>query len=158
MEYETTALESDNINALWMKNVFESLKNLEIMERNAREGCASLFEYLQIPIEYRNVILADAQYKNLRFMVTEFSLLLMKLRPVLQEEEMKLLTKTSKKLIELMERKKFFVKEFKRNNMMISQVTPVFNEFLNLLSDNISEIIKKIEHLLYISQEEKPRW
>jgi hypothetical protein len=160
MDYDlTTAVESDNINSIWLKNVFESLKNLEIMQRNAREGCSSLFEYLQIPMEHRNAILADAQYKNLKFMVTEFSLLLSKLAPILEPDDVEKLDGINQRFLKIIDHKNIFIKELRRNNFPYSQTTPAFDETLNLISLQVSKIIMKIEHLLYIKNEDnKPKW
>lgn len=160
MEYDVdSTTESDNINSLWLKSVFESLKSLENMERMAREGCSSLLEYLQYPIELRASQFADIQYKNLRFMVTEFSLLIRKLNPIIDETYGNTLMLTVSRLQNVIDRRGLFVKEVKKNNYISTELTNNFSRALFLLSEAISEIIKKIDYILYIKEKDnKPKW
>ena len=65
-----------NISTLWLTNIFNNLKALENIERLAREGCSSITDYIQIPPAHQNIILVEAQYKNLRFFVFELEILL----------------------------------------------------------------------------------
>lgn len=161
MEQESNLLESDNINSIWLKNVYESLKNLEIMERNAREGCASLFDYLQIPLDYRVKEFAEIQYKNLRFMVTEFALLITKLSPLIEDDELKKLREINKRLTRIINNRSLFLRDIKKGGGIIhTTLTITFDNTLELLSSQVSDIIKKMEHILYIKEdkESRPRW
>lgn len=153
-------LESDNINELWLKSVFESLKNLEIMERNARDGCQNILEYMQMPIEYRLTQVANVQYANLKFMISEFSLLIKKLRPILKEEYVKKLVVSSKRMLKISQNKNVFIKDIKRGGVIYANTTSSFDEALEILSNQISDIIKEIEELLYIKDkgDNKKRW
>ncbi len=69
---EERQFEATNISDLWLKNIFENVKNLESMERLAREGCVSLLEFAQMDSR----MLPEIQYKNLKMMISEIELLL----------------------------------------------------------------------------------
>ncbi len=156
--------ESTNINSLWLTNIFENLKNLEVMERISREGCNSLMDYLQIPLAQRQIILADTQYKNLKFMVTEMQLLLTDLSPVVAKDKHKAFMDTLKKIQPPIHIRRLFLVErhsVMKNGIFTSEVTPFFYETLTFLSELKLDIIKEISHILYIKDDggnNKPKW
>jgi len=150
--------ESSNINTKWLENIYENLKNLEVISRNAREGCSSLLEYLQIPLQSKAIIIADVKYKNLRFMVTEMDLLLTDLTPVLEEEKLNSLRETLNKIEPLMKNRDLFVEESfsaSSNSINHSENTDLFNETLKFLLKLRIDIIKSISHILYMSKSDR---
>lgn len=152
---ENERLQSGNINALWIDNIYQNLKNLENMERLANEGCLSILEYASIPIGQNKIVLGDLQYKNLRMMVSEFDLLITDLTPVIEEKDITLFINEINNIKKVINNRKLFVKESTshRNIMMSSEITPFFNETLIYLRDLKRKLIKQIEGLLYIKQE-----
>lgn len=158
---EAGEFESTNINSKWLENIYENIKNLENLERSAYEGCVSLLDYLQIPPETRHVIVGDAQYKNLKFMVTEIHLLLGDLTPVMKKERLKSFREQIEMIQNVISERYLFVKEPKNQDRTIkySQVTPFFEKSLKFLSEIKIEIIKEISDILYVrAQEKTPTW
>lgn len=153
--------ESSNINSIWLQNIYENIKNLEAMERLAREGCSSILEYLQIPYEARPIIIADTQYKNLKLIYNELYLLLSDLVPVIKPDEMEKFRDKLDALEEVIKIKKLFVKErYSKNksNVISSEVTNFFYQTLKFLSNIKIAIIINISHILYVKEEDKKTW
>ena len=155
MEEPAATFESTNINARWLENVYENLKNLEIMERLAREGCTTLLEYLQIPPQQRAVMIADAQHKNLKMMVTEMGLLLTDLTTMLEEDKLKKLRESLEKIRLACARRAFFVKEVysASRGIVNSRTTDFFDETLSFIAGLRVEIIQMIAPLLYVKKQ-----
>lgn len=153
---DSDVYESSNINAIWLQNIYENIKNLEQLERIAREGCNSIMEYLQIPHESRAFILGDVQYKNLRFIITELDLLLIDLTPVIKESELIDFQLSLNKVKELIENRRLFLEEPRGVDRSIrySKPKPFFYETLNFLSLLKVSIIKSIAHILYIKNDD----
>lgn len=150
--------ESSNINAQWLKNIFENLKNLESLERTAREGCITLLDYLNIPMSEWKIKEGDSMYKNLKFMLTEIKLLITDLTPVLDKEVLESFNTKVESLDRLLKIDKLFVNRvFSLNGSSIiaTKVTPYFYETLDAVSILKREIISKIAHILYMKNESK---
>lgn len=156
-EFETT-----NISTLWNKNIFENVKNLEEMERLAREGCQSILQFIQMDPNTIHLILPEIQYKNLKMMVSEIGLLLSDLSPVVDEtfyKEIEL--ELAKYKIQILT-KKFFIVDIKEQ-LKVTKKPKILNkyltnEFYNLLekvSDLKVKIIKKIAPILFVEKKEK---
>jgi len=142
----------------WVKNIMENLKNLEVMERYAREGCQTILEYLQIPYEQRQVIIADVQYKNLRLIINELILLITDLTPVVNPDTLNTFDGQLKKLTELIKERKSFVKETynaSSNTVTTSSVTELYFKVLETTTSMRREIIKEIRGMLYPFSEKK---
>lgn len=143
--------ESTNINGLWLQNIFENLKNLENLQRVANEGCTSLMDYMQLTQQQRDIFLADTQYKNLRYIVTEIELLLTDLTPVLRDkaDEYRNQLDLVKKDIDVAS---LFITEqvSEDHRIMYRKVTPYFWETIKYLTKLKIEIIKAISKLLYV--------
>jgi len=147
---------STNINSLWLQNIFENLKNLEVYERLAREGCGNLLEYVQLPIEKRQIFLNDVQYKNLRFILTEMHLLLSDLTPVIEKKSLEKFETNMIKLERIINNRKLFVKEgYSATHGAISnsKLTDMFYHTLDFLCSMRQDIIKEISHILYVKSE-----
>lgn len=152
--------ESTNINIRWLENIYEQLRTIQSMERLAREGCNSIMEYLQIPLQSRQVILSDVEYKNLRFMALEMDILISNLAPILK-------TKTeeyNKKidfLLNNLDKQELFLKQIKKNGQVVMvEPLPFLYQSINYLSNIKGDLIKDIGHLLYIVEQDdkKKKW
>ena len=148
-------VESTNINSLWLQNIYENLKNLEVEFRYAFEGCKDVLEYCNIPVHNRRQIIADVQYKNLRMIVTELRLLIKDIAPVIPDDYEMFLTKLQP-IIEVINTRSLFVtekvSEVKRT-IISSEVTPFYNKTVEYLNALNMDLVLKIKHLLYISDE-----
>ena len=156
-----TNVDSGNINALWLENIYENLKNLEKMERIAREGCSSVFEYLQYSPQDRKVMVGDIQYRNLSLMFTEFELLLTDLVPVVNGEKHEFYLRIIKPFQKIIKHRDMFVSERKLLNGSISATvtTDEFWKVLDVLSDLRRDIIKEISPILYVKEDvKKKKW
>lgn len=150
--------EATNINSLWLMNVFENLKNLERMQRLAKEGCSSVMEYLSLPIAEKELIIADVQYKNLRFIVGEIDLLLTDLTPVIEEKKIEKFRENLSKVVQIMNNRKLFVHEpysQSKKQIITRNLRPLFYDTLQYLTQLKVEIIKEISHILYVKGQSK---
>jgi len=154
-DFETT-----NINLEWLNNIYSELKIIQDIERIAREGCRNLMEYLQIPFEQQRIIMADTQYKNMRFFALELDLLLSNLAPVIKKDIEKYEKQLSPILKNLNDRS-LFIGERRVNNRIVEIYTlPFFHTTLTYLIKIKSEVIKDIGHLLYLPNDPvgKKKW
>ena len=157
---EQDEFESSNINTRWLENIYEQLRTIQSMERLAREGCNSIMEYLQIPFQSREIILADVEYKNLRFMALEMDILISNLAPVL-DKKTEDYNKRVDSVMNNLDRRNLFLKEVKKDNKVVMiQTLPFLYQSINYLSAIKSDLIKDIGHLLYIPEQDnnKKKW
>jgi len=153
-------LNQNTINTLWMQNIYDNLKNLEMLERLAREGCTSLLDYLQIPHQNRNIVIGDAQFKNLRFMVTELHLLLTDLTPVMEETKITNMRGGLAKVQKSISTRSLFINDRRsatNNNIATSEPTDLFNMTLDYLATMRISIIKEISPILYVRAGEETK-
>ncbi len=152
--------ETTNINLEWLNNICGELKIIQDIERMAREGCRNLMEYLQIPIASQRIVMADTQYKNIRFFALELDILISNLAPVIKDnvdkyqEQLKTISKN-------INNRSLFVEERHINNRLVEIYTlPFFNVTLEYLLSIKSNIIKDIAHILYLPEEDitKKKW
>lgn len=156
----TNSFSTSNINQRWLENIFENLKNLENGERLAREGCISLMEYLQMTPDQRAIMLADIQYKNLRFMITEIDLLLTDVTPVVDPTKIEELRTKLVKVSQVKDVRSLFIKESYsqiKNAILKTELTDFFYKTLTFISQMRREIIIEIKHILYIDDTSKRR-
>lgn len=142
-----------NINMLWLQNIFENLKNLEYMERIAREGTDSLIDYIKVPEQDRSRYFAAIQYKNLKMMISEMFLLLADLQPVITSQFYKEIKESLDKLQEsITEERKFIKSYFSQVSKSVykAELTTNFDVMLKIVSSMRSRIIKEISHLLFV--------
>ena len=154
-DFETT-----NINLEWLNNIYNELKTIQGIEMIAREGCRNLMEYLQIPIDSQKIVMADAQYKNMRFLALELDLLITNLAPVIKDKVSKY-DNQLKPILKNINNRSLFVDETTINNKVVEIYTlPFFNLTIDFLVSIKAEIIKDIAHILYLPEEEvgKKRW
>jgi len=145
-------LESNNINQLWIKNIYENIKKLEELFRRSSEGCSSLIEYLMIPISIREREISEAMYKNLKLIRTEMKLLVADCCLHLQDNKYNKYLEKIDALKKIINNKAIFITESysARLNMIIgSQVTQYFQETLDFFFNLRVEIMRDIKSLLY---------
>lgn len=141
-----------NFNEKWLDNIYENIKKIEDYERLVREGCKSLLDFMNIPSSQRHVVIGQTQFQNLRFLVTEFKLLLADLTPILEtnkEEEFdKILTQIDDALL----KKQLFLKEEfdVARNLVRANPTNFFYDTINVLHKMKVDLFKVIKHILYI--------
>ncbi len=149
-DFETT-----NINLEWLNNIYSQLKIIQDIERISREGCRNLMEYLQVPLDSQRLIMADAQYKNMRFFAIELDILIKNLAPVIKDHVEKYNEQLGK-IITNINRRDLFLEERRINNKVVEIYTlPFFDVTINYLVSIKSEIIKDIAHILYLNDDGK---
>lgn len=147
--------ETGNINSKWLENVYENLKNLENLERMAREGCLSLIDYVQIQPKNKQSFFTDVQYKNARMIVGEMRLLLTDLVPIIKQESHISFMKTLQELERAIYTRELFVVDnwsVTTNTITHSRLTPFFFQTMDFLSDLKLKIIREIAHILYVDK------
>ena len=152
--------QSSNIHEKWLESLFEQIKNIQAMQRIAREGATNLMEYMQIPMEMQPILLADIEYKNLRFLVLEMDLLVSNLSNVLKEKTQVFHDKINK-VIDIIDNRELFIKDRFRNGQLMSrEAMPLFYETINYIFTINAQIIADISHILYIPEEDngKKKW
>ena len=75
-----------NIGTKWLDSLYNSIERITENERQAREGCESLIQYVQ-DINYFNKNLQAIQLKNLSFMIGEIKISLPKAKRFIKKEE-----------------------------------------------------------------------
>lgn len=155
---EENNFEATNINAKWLDNIYENLKNLEMMQRLAKNGCRDLYDYFQIPIEQRQITLADNQFQNLKLMVGEFGLLLTDLEPVMDSGKLNRFREELARVDGALGARNLFLYETfsePKKKMVAVQLKPAFYTLLDHLCMMRARIIKEIAHILYVHKEVK---
>lgn len=157
---EVTEYESTNINSLWLNNISENLKNLEMLERLAGEGCVSIMDYLQMPIETREIIMADTMYKNLKLIPREMSLLITDLIPVISEDKKEEFDRKIKGVLQNINTRGLFIRDIRQdsNGQVMSKVTDFYYDTFYYLVSLRRDIIKEISHILYVKSDNKKKW
>lgn len=151
-------MQSANINDKWLNNIYDNIKRLEEHERLAREGCESLMNYFQIPERTRHLILGDTQFKNLRFFVTEFHLLLSDLSPIVPQEKNRDYREALNKIDKALTNRNLFVMDVYNSSHHLKEVKlkPFFFDTLFFLSNLKVELFYHIKNILYMSK--GPEW
>lgn len=150
--------ESTNINQKWLENIYENIKQIETKMRLSYEGCGSVLDYLMIPQNQRPIVIGEIQYKNLRLVVTEISLLLDDLAPVIDETVYKDLIAQLNKLRTFIEVPSLFIDSVylhSKSSIVSTQVTPFFYQTLEAVVALKREIIKTISHILYVKEDKR---
>ena len=155
-----TDFESTNINIEWLNNILEELKLIQDLERQSREGCRNLMEYLQIPFNQQKIIMADVQYKNMRFLALELDLLIVNLAPIIPEKVDEY-SRQLNAIIKNINKRSLFLEERKVKNRVVEVYTLSFlHQTIDYLVKIKSNIIKDISSILYIKPEEigRKKW
>lgn len=128
-----------NFSTLWLKNLFDSFTRLQIYERNCRDGCTDIMEYL----EQNPSRLSELQFQYLRQAVTEIGIILGNTKPKLDRKfflHARVHIKQMKNAID-MNPEKVFVPMF---NQLNNSTTYVLSEEYWDMLDEISRIREKI--------------
>lgn len=151
--------ESTNIHLKWLEHLYKQISRIQDMERMAKEGCIDLMEYLKIPLEMQRVLIPEAQYKNLRFMILEIDILIRNASNILGEKT-STYEKRIKPILMSIDNRNLYLKEYKQRGMIVNiQLLPFFHATLKYLNPIISEFIKDISPILYLDEEKKtPNW
>ena len=146
-------LNSANINEKWLVNIYENIKKLEDYERLVREGCSSLLDYVKIPLNNRSSVIGLTQFKNLRFMITEFKLLLADLTPILEQDKAKAFDSFLNNLENALKCEKLFlIYSFDVNGKIIeTRTTEFFSVTIEALHKLKVDLFKQIKNILYIN-------
>lgn len=147
------SFDTTNIHLEWLKNIGEQLKSIQNMERLAREGCSSIIEFVNIQREFYPIIIPEAQYKNLKFIVLEISILLTNLSPILNNKEN--YERRLKLILNHLDSRDLFLSDIRINNQLKKiSVLPFFYSTLKYILIIKADIIKDIGHLLFLPNEE----
>ncbi len=150
--------ESANIHLKWLDNIYDELSIIQDMERVATEGCKNLVEYFNIPFSERGIIIPDAQYKNLRFLILEMDILLTNLRPIIPEK-IEEYNKRLKPILESINNRNLFIGSRKNNGKIVELfVKEFFYKSLNYVLRIKSDIIYDIKQILYLDSNKKAKW
>ena len=152
--------DSININIEWLNNIYGELRIIQDIERLAREGCKNLMEYMQTPINSQRLVLADVQYKNMRFFALELDILIRNLAPIIPKK-IDSYVKRLNPILDNLNKRNLFVEERKINNRVVEIYTLSFlYKTIDFLISIKSDIIKDIGHILYLKQEDigKKKW
>ena len=152
--------DSININIEWLNNIYDELRTIQDIERLAREGCRNLMEYMQVPGNSQRVILADVQYKNMRFFALELDILIRNLSPVIYGK-VEGYIKRLKPILDNLNKRSLFVEErIIKNKVAEIYTLPFLYKTIDFLISIKSDIIKDIGHILYLKQDEvgKKKW
>ena len=152
--------ESTNIHLKWLENIYNQIKTIQDFERIANEGCRDLMEYLQIPSQMHLLVLPDAQYKNLRFMVLELNMLISNLAHVLKKEDKE---KEYKDIIQVVlnviNNRSMFLKDIKQNNQVMRIIPlPMLDKTIKYVGEIKSSLIRDIGSLLFLPEGERKSW
>lgn len=150
-----TNIQTSNFNTKWLDNIYENIKKMEEHERNCMEGCQSIIEYLSIPFAQRDIIIKDAQYKNLKFFLTEFQLLLSDLSPILKEEKLNQFKTNLDTISGIINKRELFLSEVYdvNRNLKSIRLTKFFDDTLTILSKLKVSLFMEIKTILYIKDE-----
>jgi len=145
-------LETTNIHIEWLKNIHQQLMEIQNLERLAIEGCSNLGEYMQIPFELKEVIIPDIQYKNMRFMALEISILLDNLAPIIPDKLGDYIKKL-KPILDNIENKELFLEQKIINDKLLKvEVLPFMIRTIKYLLEIKLDIIKDIGSILYLPE------
>lgn len=158
---ESNTFETTNINALWLQNIYDNLKNLEMLERLAREGCSQIYDYFQMSEYERIKTISDVQYKNLSFLITEMHLLLSDLTPVIEENKLNDFRNSLESIEQIIGKRTLFVKDIysaSHSSVTHSSVTPFYWQTLRFISRLKIQLVKEIAPILYIKASEPDQY
>lgn len=147
-------LQSANINTLWLKNILDNLVEIQKGLRRAREGCTNLNEYIGMQREQIIYLIPDIQYKNLSLLVTDISIIVQSLAPILKDK----LTSYNNRLdqlIKILSDRKLFIQDARSqiNKSTSSKLTVMFTPTLEQVDSIFREIILDIGSILYLTED-----
>jgi hypothetical protein len=147
-----------NFHTNWLDNLYNQLMAIQTMFRNASEGANELMDYLQIPINQRQLVIPEVQYKNLRFLILEMDLLLDNLYRMNEIDIPKIKEELSSVKKEIDNVELFLQPKFANNQLIGLKLKPAFKITLDYLSEIKTKIINVASPLLYLPEGKKPQW
>lgn len=159
MDIDKNDFESTNISEKWMENIYENIRNLENMERLAREGCNSILEYAQLASNPNaHIIIKEVQYKNAKMMLSELQLLLTDIRIIVGETFYGKIKEVIDGLEKFIQKRELFVIEnfdTTKGRIISMDLTPMFFKVLKKLCDLRGRVIFEISGTLFLKKEDK---
>ncbi len=159
MPQDKSEFESTNISEKWNENIFENIRNLEKMDRYAREGCDSIMEFAQLLNNPNyNIIIKEVQYKNAKMMLSEIQLLLTDIRIIIDDEFYNKIKKLTGNLQKYINKRNLFIVESydtTKGRIIGMELTPLFYSLLEKLCKLRGDIIFEISSTLYVKKEVK---
>lgn len=154
------AIDTANINAKWIENIYENLKKIEEYERLAREGCSSVLDFVQIPSKDRSIFLAETQYKNIRLLLNEFILVIPDVTLVIGEASSNTFMQTLEGLAKVINDKHAMINYIKSdvtNSVRDAKMTHLFSLSLKVLSEIRTQLIKELKNVLFVGDTRNAR-
>lgn len=149
-----------NINNLWLNNIFENIKNIEIYERMARNGCKDLIEFIQCPPELRDEEMSEVQFQNLLHYGNEILVMLPDFASHIDEELGNQYINRVKIIIEDMRthKGKYIRKIISDPQRRTIKVKPTENFYitLDIFYSMRRQLILKIEPFLFTQEQFRP--
>jgi hypothetical protein len=121
----------------WNSNIVKSLEKLQDYEILAKQGCETIFEYIQIPL---NTNLDLIQEKNYRFFMTEFSIILSNTKHLMTSEQYKNLSEAFLKLQNLEKSKGGFLitkRKYEKKEQKLSKDFFLVIEYISKLREDL---------------------
>lgn len=132
-----------NISQMFVANLFDSLMRLQEYERLSREGCRSILEYVQIP----TLQIAQIQHENYHIFLTEFNILLINVKKLINEKEYNEMLKKYNALINW-EKEHGSLLQIQRNEVKKSKKFYLADGF-SVFLDKISELRALMTYALW---------
>ncbi len=159
MDIDKSDFESTNISEKWNENIYENIRNLENMERLAREGCNSILEYSQLASNPNaHIIIKEIQYKNLNMMLSEMQLCLVDIKSIIDTDFYKEIRKITDGINKFINKRELFITEnfdTTKGRIISMDLNPMFYNVLEKLCDLRERIIFEISPILFVKKEEK---
>ena len=152
---EHTNYDSGNINTLWLTNIYKNIENLERIEKRIITGYNEIIDILQIPLELREMEMANIKYYSMKEIISELITLITDIIPVITQTEFDDLNKKVTEMKKRINNKEIYLDisyNFVRNKINHVKLLPQFEKDFNTLIDIRRDIVRKIAHLLYISE------
>lgn len=144
-------LQSGNINSIWLKSIGDDLKLIGDYIGYAYEGCNTLPEYILMVTQGVQHSIPDLRYKNLKLIISRFSILVPRLGPIIGDKVNLYLNSLSFLQKDVHQRKLFIAETHSSVTKHTTQtVTPFFNATLEQLEELHRKLIMDVAHLLYL--------
>jgi hypothetical protein len=154
IQLDEKSLQEINFSSLWMKNLNESFLRLQNFERNCRDGCVDILDYL----EQNPQRLAELQFQYLRMSVTELGIILGNTKPKLSRAKFlhaRVHLRQMKTAIDLHPEKIFIPTYNQLSNTTTYILSDTYWDFLDEISKIREWIIQELSDMIYGKGEAK---
>lgn len=143
-----------NISEQWIQSILDSLRAIESMERSSANGFEDIIDFIQ----NHRISVSEVQHKNLGLMLTEYGILLSKIKPAMNKEKIDSFIAEIKMMTKVYHGTTFKEKEmrcgyWRRRNINEKKkefiLTGYFNEVMRKLSAIRSELIGELSPILF---------